>query len=429
MSRIESSRTSSASSATWADAAEAVTRRGPPAAPARLRRDADLPRPAGHPRPAAGRARRVRPARAARAPTSPPATATGRSRRRCSSRPRSSSAAIGEVTDVVEKELFRIAPRTEEAESWALRPEPTAGIVRAYVQHGMQTLPQPVKLTMTGPMFRYDRPAGRPLPPVLAVRRRGDRRPGPGDRRRDHRARHRASTREVGLERRRGPASTRSATPACRPAYIAELTAVLPRPRRRRCPRLERDRLERNAAAAARLEGPGDGGAERGRAADHGPAVRRVRGALRGRPGAPRRARRRRTALEPGLVRGLDYYTRTAFEFYVARPRGPAAGARRRRPLRRPRRAARRQADARDRVRARARPGRARARASRASRPRPEPGPLAVVVGADPDDTVDAAPDRDGPAGGRARVARRPRAGASSASSSRPPARTAPTSR
>src|SRR2546428_3493755 len=69
---------------------------------------------------------------------------------------------IGEVTDVVEKELFRIAPRSEDGESWALRPEPTAGIVRAYVQHGMQTWPQPVKLTMTGPMFRYDRPqAGR----------------------------------------------------------------------------------------------------------------------------------------------------------------------------------------------------------------------------------------------------------------------------
>ena len=34
---------------------------------------------------------------------------------------------VGEVTDIVEKELFRIAPRTEEAESWALRPEPTAG--------------------------------------------------------------------------------------------------------------------------------------------------------------------------------------------------------------------------------------------------------------------------------------------------------------
>src|SRR3954454_23736572 len=46
---------------------------------------------------------------------------------------------VGEVTDIVEKELFRLAPRTEESEAWALRPEPTAGIVRAYVQHGMQT--------------------------------------------------------------------------------------------------------------------------------------------------------------------------------------------------------------------------------------------------------------------------------------------------
>ena len=53
---------------------------------------------------------------------------------------------VGEVTDIVEKELFRLAPRTEESESWSLRPEPTAGIVRAYVQHGMQTWPQPVKV-------------------------------------------------------------------------------------------------------------------------------------------------------------------------------------------------------------------------------------------------------------------------------------------
>src|SRR5690242_342674 len=69
---------------------------------------------------------------------------------------------VGEITDIVEKELFRLAARTEDGESWALRPEPTAGIVRAYVQHGMQTLPQPVKLSLTGPMFRYDRPqAGR----------------------------------------------------------------------------------------------------------------------------------------------------------------------------------------------------------------------------------------------------------------------------
>jgi histidyl-tRNA synthetase len=46
---------------------------------------------------------------------------------------------IGEATDVVEKELFRLAPRTEDSEAWALRPEATAGLVRAFVQHGMHT--------------------------------------------------------------------------------------------------------------------------------------------------------------------------------------------------------------------------------------------------------------------------------------------------
>src|SRR4051794_30730871 len=53
---------------------------------------------------------------------------------------------VGTVTDVVEKELFRVTPSRGDAEQvqWALRPEPTAGIARAYVQHGMQTLPQPV---------------------------------------------------------------------------------------------------------------------------------------------------------------------------------------------------------------------------------------------------------------------------------------------
>ena len=69
---------------------------------------------------------------------------------------------IGQATDVVEKELFRIRSPGSEDDRWALRPEATAGVARAYVQHGMQTLPQPVRLTTFGPMFRYDRPqAGR----------------------------------------------------------------------------------------------------------------------------------------------------------------------------------------------------------------------------------------------------------------------------
>ena len=62
---------------------------------------------------------------------------------------------VGEETDVVEKELFRVqAGRGEsERERWALRPEPTAGIVRAYVQHGMRTWPQPVKLMLVSSPF------------------------------------------------------------------------------------------------------------------------------------------------------------------------------------------------------------------------------------------------------------------------------------
>src|SRR5918999_2219602 len=71
---------------------------------------------------------------------------------------------VGATTDVVEKELFRVqAGRGDESrERWALRPEPTAGIVRAYIEHGMHSLPQPVRVTLLGPVFRYDRPqAGR----------------------------------------------------------------------------------------------------------------------------------------------------------------------------------------------------------------------------------------------------------------------------
>ncbi|HEX9634447.1 MAG TPA: histidine--tRNA ligase [Candidatus Limnocylindria bacterium] len=72
---------------------------------------------------------------------------------------------LGEATDAVEKEMFRVsgpAASDEQAAEWALRPEPTAGIVRAYVEHGMHVQPGPLRLWMLGPMFRYDRPqAGR----------------------------------------------------------------------------------------------------------------------------------------------------------------------------------------------------------------------------------------------------------------------------
>ncbi len=67
---------------------------------------------------------------------------------------------IGDHTDIVEKELFSVGRKGggEEEMDLALRPEFTAGICRAYIEHGMQELPQPVELYAIGPCFRYDRP-------------------------------------------------------------------------------------------------------------------------------------------------------------------------------------------------------------------------------------------------------------------------------
>ena len=64
-----------------------------------------------------------------------------------------------------------------------LRPEGTAPVVGSYLEHGMHKLPQPVKLWYLSSFFRYERAAGRPLPPVLAGRRGGDRVTRPGRRR------------------------------------------------------------------------------------------------------------------------------------------------------------------------------------------------------------------------------------------------------
>jgi histidyl-tRNA synthetase len=220
---------------------------------------------------------------------------------------------IGEVTDVVEKELFRLAQRTDESESWALRPEPTAGIVRAYIQHGMQTWPQPVKLATIGPMFRYDRPqAGRYRQfwqfDVEAI---GD--PGPAVD---------AEIIELGTRfyREAGLAGVQVllnsiGDAACRPAYVAELTAYYA-PHRAELPPIERGRLDRNvlrlldskdpALAVLNARAPRITDRLCPACAEHFAAVRAHLDGL----GVTYR-------LEPGLVRGLDYYTRTAFEFYL----------------------------------------------------------------------------------------------------------------
>ncbi len=68
---------------------------------------------------------------------------------------------IGANTDIVEKEMYTLKTK-DEGEFLALRPEYTAGIVRAYVENGMFNWPQPVKLYSFGPVFRHEKPqAGR----------------------------------------------------------------------------------------------------------------------------------------------------------------------------------------------------------------------------------------------------------------------------
>jgi histidyl-tRNA synthetase len=220
---------------------------------------------------------------------------------------------VGEVTDVVEKELFRLAPRSEEGEAWALRPEPTAGIIRAYVQHGMQTLPQPVKLTLTGPMFRYDRPqAGRFREfwqfDVEAI---GD--PGPAVDAEIIELANRfyADAGLTGVLLRLNSIGD----PVCRPAYIDTLVAYY-RGHAASLPELEASRLDRNplrlldskdpAMAAINAAAPAITDHLCDACREHFAAVRAHLDAL----GIG-------YEITPGLVRGLDYYTRTAFEFFV----------------------------------------------------------------------------------------------------------------
>jgi histidyl-tRNA synthetase len=220
---------------------------------------------------------------------------------------------VGAVTDVVEKELFRVLPsRGEEKERWALRPEPTAGIVRAYVQHGMHTLPQPVKLTLIGPMFRYDRPqAGRYRQfwqfDVEAI---GDR--GPAI---DAEIIELASRfyRTAGLPTPELRLNS-IGDPACRPAYIDRLAGYY-RDHSTDLPPLERERLERSplrlldskdaAMTPINAEAPRITDHLCKECAAHFEAVRAHLDTL----GVG-------YTLTPSLVRGLDYYTRTTFEFY-----------------------------------------------------------------------------------------------------------------
>ncbi|HEX7197731.1 MAG TPA: histidine--tRNA ligase [Candidatus Limnocylindria bacterium] len=223
---------------------------------------------------------------------------------------------LGESSDAVEKEMFRVAGAKgsdEEAAPWALRPEPTAGIVRAFIEHGMHVRPGPLRLTMIGPMFRYDRPqAGRYRQfAQWDVEVIGD--GGPtvdaelielGQR----------FYREVGLSD--VVARLNSIGDAeCRPAYRDALIAYFVDHEAR----LSEDSRRRLRVNPLRVlddkELPADLAAGAPRGIDH------LCDACRAHFDGVRMLLDQlgvRYELDHRLVRGLDYYTRTAFEFYVA---------------------------------------------------------------------------------------------------------------
>jgi len=66
------------------------------------------------------------------------------------------SRGVGQATDIVKKEMFSF--RTKGGDELTMRPEGTAPVARAYIEEGMQSRPQPVKLWYFGPFFRHEKP-------------------------------------------------------------------------------------------------------------------------------------------------------------------------------------------------------------------------------------------------------------------------------
>jgi histidyl-tRNA synthetase len=214
----------------------------------------------------------------------------------------------GEVSDVVNKEMYTFTDRGER--SLTLRPEATAGICRAYVEHGLHREPQPVKVWTVAPMFRYAQPQKGRFREFwqLDVEAIGSDDPGL-----DAELLHLQSLlfERLGVEAelRLNSIGCR----ACRPAYVAELEAWLDaheaeldedaRHKRRTSPLRVFD--TKNPHLAALLESaPAITDALCPECAEHYAVVRATLDAL----GVAYTEDKR-------LVRGLDYYTRTAWEF------------------------------------------------------------------------------------------------------------------
>ncbi len=216
---------------------------------------------------------------------------------------------VGETTDIVEKEMFTFDDQG--GRSITLRPEGTAGVCRAYVEHGMHKLPQPVKLWYWGPFFRYEAPQAGRFRQFTQV---GIEAIGSDDPSLDAESilmlaelLERAGAQGVRLR------ISSLGTPESRRAYSEELREHL-RAREDLLSDDVRARIDRNPLRAFDSDHPGTQAAladaprllDRINAddAEHFGEVR----ALLDAAGQP-------YEIDGTLVRGLDYYTRTVFEF------------------------------------------------------------------------------------------------------------------
>ena len=216
---------------------------------------------------------------------------------------------LGEGTDVVRKEMYDFDDKGDR--HLALRPEGTASVARAFVQHRP---PTPWKVWYVDPGVPLRAPAGRPLPPAPPGRRRGARRrPTPTS---TSRSSSLAGTYLAALGLQRWRLVLNSMGDARRPAprYAATPAGLAARPRAATWRRTTGTRSRRTRCGCSTRSGR-DRRRVVGRRAPHRRRARRgVDRPLRpgaGRPGALGIPFDDRTR----LVRGLDYYTHTTFEF------------------------------------------------------------------------------------------------------------------
>jgi histidyl-tRNA synthetase len=215
---------------------------------------------------------------------------------------------VGEGTDIVEKEMYTFEDRG--GDNLTLRPEGTAPVCRAYLEHGMHNLPQPVRLYYFCPVFRYERPqAGRfRQHHQFGVEAIGDADPSVDAEVIELAWRLMGSLGLTDINLFLNSIGDRE----CRPGYIAQLKAYYSEHRHELCADC-RHRLERNPLRLldCKVETCRALGEAAPRSVDHLCAAcqghwDKLQAYLRA-VGIPYQVDHR-------LVRGLDYYTRTVFE-------------------------------------------------------------------------------------------------------------------